>query len=100
MEAEGWYRDPYGLDDARWISDGEPTSLVRDNGVESRDEPPPLAIIQALVEASDVEAQQGEGDARRADDAANGRNAFSRKALVDAVWDDADAHLGVSGLPI
>ena len=40
MEAEGWYLDPYQLHNERWFSAGEPTSLVRDHGVESRDEPP------------------------------------------------------------
>lgn len=32
--------DPYGSHDDRWFSDGEPTSLVRDQGIESCDEPP------------------------------------------------------------
>jgi hypothetical protein len=40
MRAEGWYRDPYGLQDDRWFSDGRPTRLVRDSGVESYDDPP------------------------------------------------------------
>jgi hypothetical protein len=40
VHAEGWYRDPYGLHDDRWFSDGRPTNLVRDQGIESRDEPP------------------------------------------------------------
>jgi hypothetical protein len=29
MAEEGWYVDPYGLHDDRWISDGTPTVLVR-----------------------------------------------------------------------
>jgi hypothetical protein len=37
---EGWYTDPYGLHEARWLSGGKPTKLVRDHGVESYDEPP------------------------------------------------------------
>ena len=40
MHAEGWYRDPFKLHDDRWFSDGRPTSLVRDQGIESHDEPP------------------------------------------------------------
>ena len=32
MKAEGWYHDPYRLHEARWISDGAPTALVRDGG--------------------------------------------------------------------
>jgi hypothetical protein len=38
--AQGWYLDPYGIHGQRWISDGHPTVLVRDQGLESRDEPP------------------------------------------------------------
>lgn len=37
---EGWYTDPYGRHDARWMSDGRPTRLVRDGKVTSSDEPP------------------------------------------------------------
>jgi hypothetical protein len=40
MVAEGWYRDPYGLHGDRWFSDAHPTSLVRDDGIESTDDPP------------------------------------------------------------
>ena len=40
MQAQGWCPDPYGIHDDRWFSGGEPTSLVRDQGVESFDEPP------------------------------------------------------------
>jgi hypothetical protein len=40
IAAEGWYRDPYGLHEDRWFSDGRPTKLVRDGGVEASDEPP------------------------------------------------------------
>ena len=36
----GWSLDPFKNREARWFSDGTPTSLVRDPGVESRDEPP------------------------------------------------------------
>jgi hypothetical protein len=41
MTAQGWHRDPYGRHDDRWFSGGEPTRLVRDQGAESYDEPPP-----------------------------------------------------------
>jgi hypothetical protein len=40
MRAQGWYPDPDGGHDERWFSDGEPTSLVRDQGTESYDELP------------------------------------------------------------
>jgi hypothetical protein len=40
QEQEGWFTDPFGRHEARWLSDGTPTKLVRDGGVESYDEPP------------------------------------------------------------
>jgi hypothetical protein len=100
VEAEGWYRDPYGIHDARWISGGRPTNLVRDDGIETRDEPPPLPITEPLVESTDMHPRPGEGDVRRADDGATGSKPFSRQALVDAVSDDADAHLHISSIPL
>ncbi len=36
---EGWYTDPYGRHEARWMSQGTPTSLIRDQQVEGRDLP-------------------------------------------------------------
>lgn len=50
---EGWYKDPFGRHEARWLSDGVPTKLVRDGEVESFDDPPeeepsqPIEEIQA-----------------------------------------------------
>ena len=38
---EGWCADPFGRHEARWISNGSPTSLVRDGQVESHDPPEP-----------------------------------------------------------
>jgi hypothetical protein len=37
---EGWHTDPYGLHDARWMSEGVPTKLVLDQGKESYDTVP------------------------------------------------------------
>lgn len=37
---EGWYSDPFGRHEARWMSQGVPTKLVRDGELESYDEPP------------------------------------------------------------
>jgi hypothetical protein len=39
---EGWYRDPFAIHEDRWISDGRPTRLVRDAGVEASDELVPI----------------------------------------------------------
>lgn len=38
--AEGWFGDPYFRHDQRWFTEGVPTALVRDEGVESSDPPP------------------------------------------------------------
>jgi hypothetical protein len=68
MHAEGWYRDPYGLHGDRWYPDGRPTSLVRDKGVESHDEPPqgePLLPLEAVAESGESYGR----DLLRADDA-------------------------------
>jgi hypothetical protein len=37
-QAQGWYRDPYGLHEDRWVSGGQLTDLVRDQGRESFDD--------------------------------------------------------------
>jgi hypothetical protein len=36
----GWQPDPFGLHELRYLSQGSPTKLVRDGGVEGYDEPP------------------------------------------------------------
>ena len=68
MHAEGWYRDPYGLHDDRWFSDGRPTNLVRDQGIESRDEPPQTEPPLPLVPVAANQRSQGQ-DLLRADEA-------------------------------
>jgi hypothetical protein len=47
--AEGWYKDPYGLHDERWFSNGVPTRIVSDDGVESEDPPPERTYAGPLV---------------------------------------------------
>ncbi len=63
---EGWCTDPFGRHEARWMSDGVPTKLVRDNGVESYEDPPdgewtvtPTPIVE------DVPPDPSRGDAMR-----------------------------------
>ena len=68
---EGWYTDPFGLHEARWISDGRPTKLVRDAGVDSFDEPPDEAPVREAARVEHPEAQRA-GDLRRADSAEAG----------------------------
>jgi hypothetical protein len=40
MTPQGWCTDPYGLHEARWMSAGQPTKLVLDQGKESYDKVP------------------------------------------------------------
>jgi hypothetical protein len=68
MQAEGWYRDPYGRHGARWFSEGRPTSLVRDGDIESNDEPPPGDPPLPLVPVTETEESDGL-DLKRADEA-------------------------------
>jgi len=68
MSAEGWYVDPYGLHEARWISEGVPTSLVRDGNVEAKDPPPDVPFKGPLEELPENAPADG-ADLRRADSA-------------------------------
>jgi hypothetical protein len=49
---EGWCTDPFGRHEARWLSQGTPTKLVRDGEVESYDDPPdeePSQVPELIV---------------------------------------------------
>ena len=70
MREQGWYVDPYGLHDERWYSDGTPTSLVRDGGIECRDTPPPGPPPTPPVPVTP--AQASVSDTKRADGAVAG----------------------------
>jgi hypothetical protein len=48
----GWYRDPYGVHEDRYFSQGFPTKLVRDHGVETYDPPPDGGLPKVLVPAA------------------------------------------------
>src|ERR1700722_14825912 len=69
---EGWYTDPYERHEARWLSDGEPTKLVRDGAVESYEDPPagPPVAVPVRLEADPTAA--GGQDLLRADSAEAG----------------------------
>jgi hypothetical protein len=58
VQAQGWYRDPYGVHGDRWMSGGQPTHLVRDEWVESYHAPPPREPPGPLIP---VAAQQMTG---------------------------------------
>ena len=56
---EGWYRDPYGIHEQRWVSQGHATSLVSDRGVERQDEPPDRTPSRPFVPATSDECSFG-----------------------------------------
>ena len=60
VKAEGWYLDPFEVHEARWLSDGTPTALVRDGSVESHDAPPGVEFDLPLTPVA--ARQTGDGD--------------------------------------
>ena len=63
---EGWYENPFGVHEDRWFSDGAPTALVRDKGMESNDQPPSPGYEGELTQSED-EGEANPDDAFRAD---------------------------------
>lgn len=85
---EGWFTDPFGRHEARWLSNGLPTRLVRDGGAEAYDEPP-HELPTHVPERIDG-AWAGASDGRqRADDAEAGQ-AYDRHAARQAAFDSLD----------
>lgn len=68
MHEEGWHLDPFGHHEARWVSDGTPTALVRDGRIESQD-PPPDAPCSGTLESLPDASRPDDSDPRRADEA-------------------------------
>jgi hypothetical protein len=66
---EGWFTDPYGRHEARWLSLGQPTKLVRDGDTESYDEVPTGPAVATPVRVEAEGSERGGSDLRRADDA-------------------------------
>ena len=86
MKAQGWYHDPYRVHEDRYFSDGHPTKLVRDSGVECYDEPPPGPPEVELVEVRDAESGDA-SDMHRADELAAVGAVFDKKAAFWAALD-------------
>ena len=82
MREEGWYLDPFGHHDARSISDGAPTALVRDGDVESHD-PPPEGPFSGTLQPVPEEPRAGGGDLRRADEAESSTSESTVRAVLD-----------------
>jgi hypothetical protein len=76
---EGWYTDPYAKHDARWMSQGNPTKLVRDGTVESYDDPPsgPYSRVPEPIEPS---GPSNPDDVRRADELEAGEHYDPQRA--------------------
>ncbi len=84
IPAEGWYRDPFAIHEDRWMSQGQPTKLVRDGGVESYDPPPDLPLPAELVPAaSDSGEATGSGPGEAGPPGYSDRRA--RRAALDAI---------------
>lgn len=83
---EGWFTDPYAKHDARWMSQGTPTKLVRDGTVESYDDPPDEPYARAPEPIESPESSNPD-DLRRADDLEAGEPydaKRARRAVMDA----------------
>jgi hypothetical protein len=84
--AEGWYVDPFGRHEARWISAGTPTGLVRDGDSEYHDEPPdeePSGQLERILTVGSPDS------VRRADDAQ--KESFDPLRATDAASRAIDA---------
>jgi hypothetical protein len=87
-ELEGWYTDPYERHEARWISKGVATQLVRDGAVEGNDPAPDGPFNVAPTRIEGIAAHDG-SDLKRADDAER-EAPYDPKAGARAAWDVFD----------
>ena len=89
QDLEGWFTDPYAVHEARWLSDGQPTKLVRDGEVESYDEPPSGApsVVPERIEANPFELNGSDliraDDAEQADQVMEALDSFAQSGMVD-----------------
>ncbi len=84
MEEEGWYVDPYGVHEARWISAGTPTALVRDGNVEAQDPAPNTPYVGQFEELPETVPRDAD-DLLRAD-SADGKT-FDPNREEEGAWD-------------
>jgi hypothetical protein len=91
VKAQGWYRDPCGVHQDRYFSDGQPTKLVRDCGAESYDPPPPRPPEVELVEVRQSPPTDG-SDLRRADDSSTRPAVYDKRAAFWAALDSVAAY--------
>ena len=81
---EGWYTDPYGRHEARWMSEGLPTALVRDGAVEDQDPPPQGPYV---YKPSRIVDHGTPSDVRRADDQEQGPVGDVMNNAVEEAWE-------------
>ncbi len=79
---EGWCTDPYARHQARWISVGRATALVRDGEIDGNDPPPDEPFVAAPIPLEADGATDGD-DLRRADDGEDPKKALFRQMMTD-----------------
>jgi hypothetical protein len=83
---EGWFSDPYAIHEARWMSQGTPTPLVRDGTVEGHDPAPDGPFTVEPVRLGEDNSEDWGADLRRADD--GGRDSeFDPREAGDAAFE-------------
>jgi hypothetical protein len=88
---EGWYTDPYARHEARWLSQGKPTALIRDGEVEGHDPVLDEPFTATPLRVEEDSGPNGGADLRRADDAER-ENAYDPKRATRRVLDIIDQH--------
>jgi hypothetical protein len=88
VRPEGWYRDPYGIHEDRWFSEGKPTSLVRDRSLEAHDDPPDHPPPGPPLEIQDRD-QFPQDDLRRADEAEASDDRYDAQEAAERAFNAA-----------
>ena len=85
-DLEGWFTDPYLRHEARWLSQGNPTRLVRDGDVEGSDpvEDEPFKVDPVRIEGV---VPHDSSDLRRADEAERDPSADPREVARSLTTD-------------
>ena len=94
---EGWYTDPYARHEARWFSDGTPTKLVRDQGVDSYDAPPDEEPSQKAERIEPEVAATDGSDLIRAGDDSSGGDLGSLEEQMGSAALEGGAHPQIVG---
>ena len=83
---EGWYTDPFGRHEARWMSSGTPTPLVRDGRKESQDAVQPGESWKVTPQLLGDDGGSP-SDLLRADDAELEDVSDAPRRSVERAWD-------------